>query len=233
MSDVDAWLTGPAPLDRKSAAQQVFESLRDLIRSGRLSPGTRLPSEAQMAARYAVSRPVIREALRSLNALGLTRTRTGSGTFVLQAEGDLRFGGYSAADLAEARPCVEIPAAGWAARRRDDAELAGLLALCDRMDTEEDPEAWTQLDSDFHGLIARTSKNGVFAKLVGDMRDALRGQSGLLNLLGPRRSASNREHRAIVEAIARGSEADARAAMETHLRNVEATLAQIAADRAG
>ncbi|MCZ0960969.1 FadR/GntR family transcriptional regulator [Paracoccus benzoatiresistens] len=229
MSDVDVWLSDPTPLDRKSAAQQVFEELRDLIRSGRVQPGTRLPSEAQMAARYAVSRPVIREALRSLNALGLTQTRTGSGTFVVGAGGDLRFGGYAAADLMEARPFVEIPAAGWAALRRSDAELARLTALCDRMDAEEDPEAWVQLDSDFHASIAEASKNAIFAKVVHDVRDALRGQSGWLNLQGPRRDASNREHRVILEAIARGSETEARTAMEAHLRQVESTVARIAA----
>lgn len=229
MSDVDAWLSDLTPLGRKSAAQQVFEDLRDLIRSGRVPPGTRLPSESQMAARYAVSRPVIREALRSLNALGLTQTRTGSGTFVTGAGADLRFGGYTAADLMEARPFVEIPAAGWAALRRSEAELARLTALCERMDAEPDPEAWVRLDSDFHGLIARVSKNAIFAKIVHDVRDALRGQSCWLNLQGPRRDASNREHRVILGAIARGSETDARAAMEAHLRQVETALARGAA----
>lgn len=229
MNDTDPWPSDPLPLARKSAAQQVFEELRDLIRSGRVLPGTRLPSESQLAGRYAVSRPVIREALRSLNALGLTRTRTGSGTFVTGEGGDLRFGGYAAADLMEARPFVEIPAAGWAALRRSDAELAELTALCDRMEAEEDPEAWVDLDSDFHGLIARISKNAIFAKVVHDVRDALRGQSGWLNLQAPRRIASNREHRVILKAIAHGSETEARAAMEAHLRQVESTVAFIVA----
>ncbi|EJB01399.1 transcriptional regulator [Rhizobium leguminosarum bv. trifolii WSM597] len=228
MNDLENWLSDSAILSRKSASELVFEELRNLILSGRFAEGSKLPSEVKLAAKYGVSRPIVREALRSLQILGLTETRTGSGTYVLAAGGgDICYGDYSARDLMEARPFVEVSAAGWAALRRDDDELSRLLGLCDRMEQEEDTEAWVRLDSDFHGLIAEASKNAVFRDIVDDVREAMAQQSGLLTVLGPRRQESNEEHRAIVEAIRRGSEAEARAAMEIHLKQVEAAVSRI------
>ncbi|KEC71002.1 UNVERIFIED_ORG: DNA-binding FadR family transcriptional regulator [Rhizobium esperanzae] len=229
MNDLENWLSDSAILSRKSASELVFEELRNLIVAGRFAEGSKLPSESKLAAKYGVSRPIVREALRSLQILGLTETRTGSGTYVLAAGGggDIRYGDYSARDLMEARPFVEVTAAGWAALRRSDDEMSRLLRLCDQMEQEENPEAWVRLDSDFHGLIAEASKNAVFRDIVDDVREAMAQQSGLLTALGPRRQESNEEHRAIVEAIRIGADAEAQAAMEIHLRKVAAAVSRI------
>ncbi len=229
MNDLENWLSNPATISRKSASELVFEELRSLILSGRFAAGSKLPSEAKLAAKYGVSRPIVREALRSLQILGLTETRTGSGTYVLAAagDGDISYGDYSARDLMEARPHVEVSAAGWAALRRSDDELSRLFGLCDEMEQEENTEAWVRLDSDFHGLIATVSKNAVFRDIVDEVREAMAQQSGLLTVLGPRRQESNEEHRAIVEAIRAGSDVEARAAMEVHLQKVEAAVNRI------
>jgi len=229
MSEVADWLSYTSPISRKNAAEAVFEDIRSAITSGRLAVGTRLPAEAQLAARYGVSRPIVREALRSLQTLGLTQTRTGSGTYVLTSTPgpELRYGGYSARDLIEARPFIEVPAAGWAALRRSDDELSRLLGLCDEMEHEENTEAWVRLDSDFHGLIAAASKNAVFRDIVDEVREAMAQQSGLLTVLGPRRQESNDEHRAIVEAIRAGAEVDARTAMDIHLKKVEMAVSRL------
>ncbi len=85
MSELADWLSDTHPVTRKNAAEVVFDDIRSAITSGRLAVGTRLPSETQLAGRFGVSRPIVREALRSLQTLGLTQTRTGSGTYVLNA----------------------------------------------------------------------------------------------------------------------------------------------------
>ncbi|NKJ37781.1 MULTISPECIES: FadR/GntR family transcriptional regulator [Rhizobium] len=229
MSEVADWLSYTRPISRKNAAEAVFDDIRSAITSGRLAVGTRLPAESQLAGHYGVSRPIVREALRSLQTLGFTQTRTGSGTFVVTStpSPELHYGGYSARDLIEARPFIEVPAAGWAALRRTDAQLARLLGLCDEMDRQEDPYKWVQLDSEFHSMIAEASGNAVFAKIVADARDALMRQSELVNMMAQRRVASNVEHRQIVEAILAGSEQAAIAAMEAHLGQVERVVTTI------
>jgi len=234
MSELADWLSETHPVNRKNAAEVVFDDIRSAIISGRLQVGTRLPSEARLADRFGVSRPIVREALRSLQTLGLTQTRTGSGTYVLNATpaAELSYDGYSARDLIEARPFIEIPAAGWAALRRSEEQLAHLLGLCDRLDRQTDPHKWELLDSEFHSAIAVASGNTLFAKIVADARNALIQQSELINLMAGRREASNIEHRRIVDAIAAGSEADARAAMEAHLSKVKTAVNAITGNSA-
>lgn len=228
---VTEWLADSSPVSRKSAAEIVFEDIRLAIASGRLSVGTRLPSEAQLAEKYSVSRPIVREALRSLQTLGLTHTRTGSGTYVLKTSPgpELSYGGYSARDLIEARPFIEVPAAGWAAIRHTDDQMAKLIDLCDRMEKQTDPHKWVLLDTEFHSMIALASGNAMFAKIVADARVALSRQSELVNLMAGRREASNIEHRQIAEAIKSGSEEQARLAMQSHLGQVKLAVTTIMA----
>jgi len=220
----------PSPLARLSAAEAVFNAIRGAIESGKLAVGDKLNSEAALAQEYGVSRSVIREALRSCNALGLTVTRTGRGTFVVadHVANDLVLGQFSARDLNEARPHIEVPAAGLAAERRTAEDLDILRAMVASMAVETDPEAWVVLDSGFHAAIARASGNKVFESVVADIRDALTHQSETLNLVTEdRQHASNEEHQRILDAIESGSAPDASAAMSAHLRAVADALDSI------
>jgi GntR family transcriptional regulator, transcriptional repressor for pyruvate dehydrogenase complex len=219
----------PQPIVRLSAAEAVFNALRADIESGRAEVGAKLSSEASLAEQYGVSRSVIREALRSCNALGLTMTRTGRGTFVIanRVAHDLALGHYSARDLNEARPHIEVPAAGLAAVRRSPEELEHLRDIVQTMVAEDDPDAWVSLDASFHSAVARASGNRVFENVVTDIREALSHQSQTLNLVADRKRASDAEHRAILEAIENGSAEAASAAMADHLKAVRSALATI------
>ena len=217
------------PLARLSAAEAVFNAIRGDIQSGNLAVGAKLSSEAALASQYGVSRSVIREALRSCTALGLTVTKTGRGTFVVadHVANDLVLGQFSARDLTEARPHIEVPAAGLAAERRTPEDLEILRGMMASMAAETDPEAWVALDSSFHAAIARASGNKVFESVVADIRDALAHQSETLNMVADRQHASDVEHRLILAAIEAGSAADASAAMGEHLRAVGEALDSI------
>ncbi len=220
---------GSRPLPRLSAAEAVFNALRTEIESGRLEVGAKLSSETTLAQRYEVSRSVVREALRSCTALGLTVTKTGKGTFVVanRVAKDLVLGHYSARDLTEARPHIEVPAAGLAAQRRTAEELETLRDIVTAMTAEDDPEAWVTLDSSFHAAIARASGNKVFESVVAEMRDAQAHQSETLNIVADRQLASDFEHQRILQAIEGGDAAGARAAMAEHLHAVGVALDSI------
>jgi GntR family transcriptional regulator, transcriptional repressor for pyruvate dehydrogenase complex len=217
------------PLPRLSAAEAVFNALRGEIETGAVAVGAKLSSETTLAQRYGVSRSVVREALRSCNALGLTVTKTGKGTFVVanQVGKDLVLGHYSARDLTEARPHIEIPAAGLAAQRRTAEELETLRDIVAAMSAEDDPEGWVGLDSSFHAAIARASGNKVFENVVADIREALAHQSETLNMVADRQLASDQEHQRILRAIEAGNSAEARAAMSEHLHAVGVALDSI------
>lgn len=87
-----------AGVRRVSAQEAVLAHLRDAIVRGEHPVGAKLPSEAALGAEFEVSRSVVREALRGLQALGLTVSRSGKGTFVIadRPVDNPRFGSYSA-----------------------------------------------------------------------------------------------------------------------------------------
>ncbi len=220
--------TAGQPVRRVSAMEAVLEYLRGAIERGDYAIGDKLPSEAELCRTLEVSRPVLREALRALQTMGLTVSRTGKGTFVVASTvEDPTFGDYSASDLLEVRRHVEIPVAGYAARRRTPENLDHLAHLLDRMERETDTTAWVAMDTLFHLAVAEAAQNPVFRRVIEEIRDALARQSAFLNELGGRREQSNREHRAIVEALIDGSENDAVEAMAHHLDRVETTLTDI------
>ncbi|MFD5074939.1 FadR/GntR family transcriptional regulator [Streptomyces sp. NPDC058371] len=223
----DSQTSGVVPR-RVSAMEAVLTHLRAAIERGEYAVGDKLPSEAELCRRLEVSRPVLREALRALQVMGLTVSRTGKGTFVVaDAVDEPTFGDYAAGDLLEVRRHVEIPVAGYAAARRTPENLDHLVHLLDRMERETDTTAWVAMDTVFHIAVAEASQNPVFRRVIEEIRDALARQSAFLNELGGRREQSNREHRAIVEALVDGSEHDAVAAMSHHLDRVETTLTTI------
>jgi DNA-binding FadR family transcriptional regulator len=209
--------------------EAVLSHLRDAIERGDYVVGDKLPSEASLGKDFEVSRSVVREALRGLQALGLTVSRTGKGTFVVsnQPTDSPRFGTYSARDLIEVRRHVEVPAAGYAAARHSADDLDALTGLLERMEHETDNTAWVALDSLFHLTVAQAAGNPVFAKVIEEIRDALARQSALLNQLGGRREGSNAEHRRIVEAIAAHDPAAAEQAMADHIARVDELLVDV------
>ncbi|WP_033318529.1 FadR/GntR family transcriptional regulator [Streptomyces yerevanensis] len=221
--------TGGSVPRRVSAMEAVLSHLRSAIERGEYAVGDKLPSEAELCRSLEVSRPVLREALRALQTMGLTVSRTGKGTFVVSNGPvvDPTFGDYAASDLIEVRRHVEIPVAGYAAARRTPEDLDHLAHLLDRMEHETDTTAWVAMDTLFHLAVAQAAQNPVFRRVIEEIRDALARQSAFLNELGGRREQSNREHRAIVEALIDGSERDATEAMAHHLDRVETTLTAI------
>lgn len=225
LSDSQTGGVGPR---RVSAMEAVLVHLRGAIERGDYAIGAKLPSEAELCRTLEISRPVLREALRALQTMGLTVSKTGKGTFVVaNAVEDPTFGDYAASDLLEVRRHVEIPVAGYAALRRTPENLDHLAHLLDRMEQETDTTAWVAMDTLFHLTVAEAAQNPVFRRVIEEIRDALARQSAFLNELGGRREQSNREHRAIVEALIDGSEPDAVEAMSHHLDRVETTLTDI------
>ena len=220
--------TAGQPVRRVSAMEAVLAYLRGAIEGGEYAIGDKLPSEAELCRTLEVSRPVLREALRALQTMGLTVSRTGKGTFVVASTvEDPTFGDYAASDLLEVRRHVEIPVAGYAARRRTPENLDHLAHLLDRMERETDTTAWVAMDTLFHLAVAEAAQLVEEGRLAGQRVPDLLDDPAEDRVLGGRREQSNREHRAIVEALIDGSENDAVEAMAHHLDRVETTLTDI------
>jgi GntR family transcriptional regulator, transcriptional repressor for pyruvate dehydrogenase complex len=222
-----------SPISRRSAADEVRAQLLAMIESGVLKVNGRLPSEAELAQRFGVSRPVIREALRGLQVLGFTESRTGRGTFVASkvAKLTLSFGQYSPADLNEVRRCIEVPAASLAARRRTQADIDEMRRILDAHEHVTDTDEAVRLDGQFHCAIARATGNMLFLRLIEDLREILQEQSLAVSALPHRHEGAASEHRAVFDAIVRGDSDGAAEAVASHLGAVEVAVTQLTRER--
>lgn len=212
---------------RRGAVADVLARLQSQIAAGDYKPGERLPSESELCKAFGVSRPVLREALMSLQALGLTTSQPGIGTFVVsdRVRAPLLLGRYSPAHVREVRRCIEIPAARLAAERRTDRDIGEIAAIMARMDDAENPARRNQLDASFHIAIARASGNPLIVKLVEDLRGVLEEHSLAVARAPYRRRAASDEHRTVYDAIVDRDPEAAAGAMDAHLAAAERTFA--------
>jgi GntR family transcriptional repressor for pyruvate dehydrogenase complex len=217
---------------------RVIAFVHDLIESGRITRGDRLPPERDLASAIGVSRPTVRTGLHALAAMGVVRSRHGSGTYIPDgppalADGPLRFlaalHGFTGEQMVEARRILEVGAAGLAAERAtpDDLaaladEVAGLYASLD------DPDVFLVHDVSFHRRVAAASGNPIMQAVV-DMVAALfyerRRETARLASEHNLRDAAA-AHRRIYRAIRARDIEGARIAMNDHLLEAQRHQAQ-------
>jgi DNA-binding FadR family transcriptional regulator len=231
---------------RQTLTDQVCVEFRRRIRDRELSPGDRLPTEKELTASLQVSRTVVREAVARLSAEGLVKARHGMGVFVTESARHEAFQ-ITAEELAtyeevgkllELRLAVETEMAGLAAARRSEADVAELRRLLAAIGADNlNPDASVDADAALHLAIARAAQNEYFerfltflgARLVPKRSLIMRGKDdarsrSLMNAL-------QKEHEAIVEAIASKHSPAARAAARRHLANSLLRHRQVAALR--
>lgn len=156
--------------------ETAIDRLRDLIASGALRPGDRLPPEAELAVQLGASRNTVREAVRALVTARVLDVRRGDGTYVTSLRPELLLDGVAFAaemlqadfslELVAVRRILESAATRMAAATIDDATLAELEACLERMRTAETHELLVQHDAQFHGIVARASGNATLASML-------------------------------------------------------------------
>ncbi|MBX9825740.1 MAG: FCD domain-containing protein [Xanthobacteraceae bacterium] len=156
-----------------SLSSQIIADVRDALFAKKLKPGDVLGTENEIAARYGVSRIVARDALRTLEALGIAEIRMGKGGGAKVARGNpklfaealavqLDLTGVSVAEIMDAQRAIECLAAELAAENATEADIARLRALlAEAEESLHDVERTTQLGAEFHLAVAEASHNRV------------------------------------------------------------------------
>jgi GntR family transcriptional repressor for pyruvate dehydrogenase complex len=183
-------------LTRQTLPEQVAENLIDFIASQGLKPGDLLPSTAKLAESFGVSRPVVREGLRSLASLGIIEIVNGKGAIVKPIDGSLLYLFFQRAiqlqrrsvmELMEVRKPLEIQSASLAADRHTPKDLAKIEETVVAMARGlHDLETYANLDVEFHLTIAATTRNTMMFYLISSIRESLEG--AVLQGLHSRRS---------------------------------------------
>jgi len=214
---------------RDSLSSIVAKGIAERIESGEFSVGDKLPIEAQLGETYNVSRTVVREAIAHLRSEGLVESRQGVGVFVSGQNGVLKISPEKAGELAEIleilelRLGVEVEAAGLAAQRRSDENLAKIIEIIETTaDLDRFIENPRELDFSFHMAIAEATGNGYMPRFLSFIGPVIIPRSQLIHASVPELTRDylakmNDEHRRIADAIARKDVLDAREAMRFHL----------------
>lgn len=224
------------PIAKSTLADKIAKRVAQMIRNGSYAAGDRLPSINDMASRFGVGHPTLREALKKLETLGLVTVRHGSGVYV-QSDQDLLLmsnpvylGDVSKKmllDLIEARIPIEVKAVVQAAHNVTDEQIARMEALLNEAAEHiDDDSRLTEANMGFHREIASASGNVVLAQLLKVLSNLFeREQRTILDIYGSR-DEDHAEHLGILDALRARDEAVAEQRMREHLEGVRETIQQ-------
>jgi GntR family transcriptional regulator, sialic acid-inducible nan operon repressor len=219
------------PIRKKRLSDEVRERLLEEIQEGHLAPGATLPSERELMDAYGVGRPAIREAMQSLQGLGLIHVRHGERPRVAEPQLDLLAEQLALTmrhvltydpdilnQLKEARAVLEVEMAKIAARNRSKEDIAELREILKRQDEASGTTIeFMKTDGAFHGKLSEISGNFLLASVV----KAIFAWLERFHLASVRQSGLEKltlqEHEAILEAIVAGDAEAAGEAMRLHL----------------
>jgi GntR family transcriptional repressor for pyruvate dehydrogenase complex len=217
---------------------EAIERIKEMIVSGDLRPGDRLPNEAELAGRLGLSRNSLREAVRALSLMRVLDVRQGDGTYVTSLRPELLLDAVafvadfhrddSLLHLLQVRRIIEPAASAMAAMAMSDEAIAELGAVLDALDEDaDDIEQLIATDLEFHRRIAAGSGNPVLASLVDSLSAPTvraRMWRGLTQAGAAART--HEQHHSIYRAIAAREPEVARAWAAVHVAGVEEWLRQ-------
>ena len=192
-----------------------------------LAVGTKLPSEREMAAKYGVSRNVLREALRLLSEKGILVIQPGRGVYVAdesrgkfadRLEDLLESSDSKLTDIVEVCRTLELGAVQKAVDKATAKDIDELLRLYDAMEkARDDIQEFNRLDRQFHVRLAKCTQNSIYQILLEAFFQLTDEKLFVLNQLFPSRiNSAQREHKAFIQAIQQRDHAKAAAAAEQH-----------------
>ena len=216
---------------RTKVYEQAAQQLQRMIRDGLIKPGEKLPPERELAEMLQVSRGSLRDAIRTLELMGLVEPRQGEGTVVCDPSAKSLINPLATVlfrqrelvgDLLEFRRMIEPTLAGRAAQNASDEELVYMEDILRRQKEKVDQgELAIEEDSEFHYAIAQAARNSVVLKVLDAFMDLLRETRERSLQLEGRLQKSFVGHRRISDAIRKHDVPAAEKAMRQHIDEVE------------
>lgn len=227
---------------RDKVYEGVAKQIERLILK-KLQPGDKLPSERELAESLGVSRSSIRDAIRSLELMGMVEPRQGAGTIVREPSPDSMVNPLANAlkrkedligELFDFRKMLEPQLAARAATRVSSDAISEMEVILERQEEKlHQGESAVVEDSEFHYAIALAAGNSVVLKVLDTLMDLLRDSRERSLQVEGRPQKSLAGHRRILAAIKRRDAHAAKVAMRRHIENVEQILHKIMKSRMG
>lgn len=232
------------PIRRERLYEQVADRIQDLIVAESLKPGDKLPSERELAERLGLSRTVIREAIHALSVRGLVHVKPGCGAYVRELKPQdavapmglllkLRQKPRTLENIYEVRRAIEVEAAGLAAERATEEDIAVLEQTISELEAHaDDPRRLAECDMAFHAAVAAATQNELFCVLVESVGQ-LWLEMILLSYQAPQAPRDGvRFHREILRCIRERNPEEARRIMLEHVCHSQ-RLVEMVERRAG
>jgi GntR family transcriptional regulator, transcriptional repressor for pyruvate dehydrogenase complex len=220
---------------------EAIEKIKQMIISGRVRPGEKLPREADLAAELGLSRNSLREAVKALSLINVLDVRQGDGTYATSLAPSLLLEALSfivdfhrddtVLEFLEVRRILEPSATALAALRMSDEDKAKLGDILDSVAVDSQVEDFVAADLEFHKTIAIGSGNSVLASLVDNMSMPTARARIWRGMTEPRAlERTLAEHRAIYRAIMSKDADLAQSCATVHIAGIESWLRTALAD---
>lgn len=226
--------------DKRAIGHQVVARILELIRTGSLRAGDRLPPERELIEIFGISRPSLREALRALSMLGVVNSLHGGGAYVSDLDARallapldfyLSLTKANVADAFDSRRVIEIEIARRAAAKATPADIHDLHAIIEAHKTvQDDPVGFRILDTRFHEKLSEIAGNAVLQRIAYGLYNLgldfqnfdqrARSEPGLI-------AQSTADHAKIATGIAAQNPDHAADAMSEHISNIELSTQRV------
>ncbi|MFH1242239.1 MAG: FadR/GntR family transcriptional regulator [Pseudomonadota bacterium] len=224
-------------INRRKLADSVIKEIKGMIVRGDLKKGDKLPNQNEFAAQLGVSRTVLREALQTLDQLGVIEQRPKYGT-VIRAKTAFLYSDHlipplmadnrATLELIQARLVIEVGAAELAARNATQNQIKEMRALVEDMakiQQEGDGARYTEKNIAFHFLIAKASHNRFMVHLLATIRGFMeQWTQESLTVIPGLMERSSKSHREIYQAIRDRNHRKAASSMRKHMTDFERSL---------
>lgn len=235
------------PIKTEKIYEIIVKQITDLIKEKQLRPGTRLPSEREIASTLSVSRASVRQAIAALAAKGIVTVQQGDGTYISESYGEVVSSNTLLQDLghflasqqisprqiAEIRRLIETEAAGQCAIYADEEVCKKLKRILREANTIAKTDTdFSNLNDEFHMLIAKGSNNRVYELLMNTFIELMNGNMWYYGKRHSgekeqRRSINWKQHALLTDAICSHDEKRAKQIMYAHLNTVVIEMSEV------
>ena len=226
------------------AVDEILDQIIEKIRNGTLKKGDALPSERTMAQLLGVSRPLVREALRSLEFMGVVTSVRGGANYISEDLDNclirplstlFRLKISSARQTQQLRAALERETACLAAENCSEVEAAELQLILAKLDASDDEKMRANLDRDLHIRIGQIAGNPMIFSVISASNQLIENMiTGIRAHIMKKKNSSadvDEQHRRLVAAIVSHQPEEARACMEEHMKSIAAYIEEMEAER--
>ena len=214
------------PIKNVKVYEIIMNQIKDIVRSGELKRGDKLPSERDLALKLNVSRTSVREAIKALETLGLIESKHGEGNYIRSDFEDILLEPLSIVfmllgsdnnEILQLRNVIEPEVAKIAAENITNDEIEKIEDIIEKLSKTKDSKECASLDKEFHYAIAKASKNHLLSTIIFSVSSLIEEYIDESKIYHDKKEEVIKEHRKILKALKEHNKDEAFNEAKNHL----------------